>query len=288
MRSIPSFILALAAASLLGACATAAPTPCEPTVRASRGALVFRGEAPAAADARERARLSAIVEALKRLGVEIGSEVQDEWTHVDGADATRIVVRSNERVARIEVRGAEAGYCEDQGGDTVRAAVAIPAAEWRRLERIRRGRTLLVLRCATEPAGPCGDALLERLRAVAAGTGLTIATALGEPPPGVDAHSGPALVDLGRQHQVSRILWLDLASEFRTRHEGVLYAYTTVRGKLVETSDGKTERTVAVEDIKGAVYEDLGHTKNGRDDAVRESISQALSALRDELAAWGG
>ncbi len=220
--------------------------------------------------------------------MEIGSEVRDEWTHRDGVDTTTIVVRSSERVARIEVRGAEAAYCQDDGGDVVRAAVAIPAAEWSRLERVRRGRTLLVVRCATEPAGGCGDALVERLRDVASAAGLAVATVLAEPPAGVDARSGPALVGLGQRHKVSRILWLDLTAEFRTRHEGVLYAYTTVRGTLVETSDGKTERSVAVEDVKGAVYEDLGHTKNGRDDAVQESISQALSELRDELAGWGG
>ncbi len=288
-------VAALMAALVLGGCATtgaatdAPAQACQPQLVAPPGARVFRGLARAGdpAEARERARLGALVEALKELGVEISSEMTDTWTHIDGVDRSHIEVRSRERVEPLEVRGARVAYCQ-AGARAVRAALAIPPGEWTRLARERRGRTLLVLQCRSEPAGGCDAALLERLRAAASGAGLAVASALAAPPEGVDSHSAEAMVALGREHSVARVLWLDVAAEFRTRHEGVLYAYTTIRGKLVETSDGKTLRTVAVEDVKGGVYEKLGHTRNKPDAAVRESVGEALEELTEEMAYWSG
>ncbi len=286
---------AVAAAAVAGVCLGSAACggarsviPCRPHIVQTAGAKVFRASSrhrdPEVA--RRRARLEAEAEALRTLGVQVDSVVEEESIFEDGRDRERVVIRSTERVCRTELRGVRGAYCADPDGATMRAAVVIPKTEWARLQREVRRATLLVVACSTEPASACPPGIDAEIADVAVRLGLEVVARLPASEVSADGRNGHDVARLGRQHHVARVLWVELGSEFRDRHEGVLYAYGSASARLLETTDGETLQSLDQRDIKAGVYEHLPHRRSSPVDAAREALEAALDALRKELSYW--
>ena len=146
-------------------------------------------------------------EALQPLGVPVSSVLKSTQIAADGVDSSRVILQEKVSMKTIEVRDLKVGYCYDGAISAVRVALAIPDAEWKRLTRIYRGGTLLVLDCKTEPEGACDDELFDTLSDAAGDAGLNVTSAI-EPPKGVRKGSARALIALGEKEEAAQLKFL--------------------------------------------------------------------------------
>jgi len=261
--------------------------PCKPAVQASPGSKIFSGffEGPKTSETRRAAMVRTLGEALQPLGVQVSSELTSSQMVAEGVDSTRITLQEKVSLKPIQVRDLKVGYCYDGTISAARAAIAIPANEWRRLTRVYRGGTLLVLDCKTKPEGACEDDLYDALTEAAADAGLKVTSSI-EAPKGVRKGSARALVTLGEKEEAAHILWISLNAKFRGEVEEVLYAYTTASASLIETSDGQVQKTVTKKDVKGAHYAELEKVKYGAETVLDVSLKKAVSELHDAMRDW--
>jgi len=261
--------------------------PCNPRVQAQPGSKIFKGfiEGPNKAETRQAAMVRTLGEALQPLGVQISSELTTADMVADGVDSSSITLKEKVSLKPIQVRDLKVGYCYDGKISAVRAAVAITDGEWKRLKRVYRGGTLLVLDCKTKPEMECEDDLFDALSKAAADAGLKVTSSI-EAPKGVRKGSARALIALGEEEDAAQILWVSLKAKFKGEFDDVLYAYASASASLVETSDGQIEKSANREEIKGAHYAELEGIKYGPETVLNLSMKKAIAELHEEMRGW--
>ena len=288
----------LVSLAALSACSGAQQGPALCTPMMTRGDVVWTGDAPGPdiKGTRDRARANALTEGLSPLGVKVsGVIVIDSGTKtVIGPDGKAVTTGeenvSSKQVMKIgdfEVRDYKVDYCRPPNkAGTIRAVVKLPGSEFNRIKRVKRGRTLLVLDCKSEPDKACSDDLAAGLRKAADQANLSVSDVI-RPPKGVSGRNGQDLLRLGAEKGAAYVLWVELSGRFKVKEEDVLYAFAAGWAGMTETSDGKSLRSITLDPaVKGAVYDQVGAQKNGPVDATRESLRNAVRELSDQLRWW--
>jgi len=277
-----SLVLSLLLAGCGGAVGTA---PCKLRVHAAPEDRVFTGESNKSdeAEAKTGALVDAFVQAASELGVRVTSEQLFKAVRTSEGDQEEFLIVETAEAVPVEFRGTRRAFCRE--GDVMRAKVAIPAAEWSRIVRVRRGRTALIVDCKTEPEGVCGEEVEAELRKRAVDAGLAVATTVAGK---VDAalSDTAAAIELGARHEAAFLLLVTLRGRLHAVERGVMYAYANASASLVETSDGKVLQAAALENVKGAHFEKVGSVQYGPVDAVRKAIGEALEALGERMGYW--
>ena len=198
----------------------------------------------------ERAALAdALTRGLQTLGVRVQGQIrvtrkadclkaggtrQQCVTRMSIGDSTSV------SVAPIEVRDFEEAYCYDGDSAHMRSLVRVPASEWNRLVRVRRGGTVLVLDCAPQLA--CTDVVLAAVRQAVQASGILVHQVINPSSPG---QSGDLswLLETGLSNGAGYVLSVSLQSRRQDEAEGVLYGVTDITARLIETSDGQELRS---------------------------------------------
>ena len=276
-------------ASVAGCAAASAPISTERELvsclfpaRSPQGRLVLEGTAAGPLDdrTREAAFTHALGRKLRELGVEVSSEVRDVRRATSVGTTYDVTFDQRVTQAPVVVRGATLdATCATPDGRRVWARASIPSAEWARLERLARGRTLLVYRCESDPPGACDPALRDRVATAAAAAGLRLLA--GEPKgvaPASDVWSPEVLQTIGQSDDAAFVLWVTLRVAFDQASHGEYYSYATAAAALADTNDGGVLRRVDVPRTKGGHY--------SSHDANRAAVTKAVAALEDDLAHW--
>lgn len=273
------------------------PPPCgEPGGRP--GVQVWTGDAMGAdiKGTRDKAFANALNEGLSPLGVRVKGDVKIQQRTETTRDASGRVVTTARDMAEsnaiikldeVEVRNFKVEYCTPPDkDDTIRAVVRLPGSEFARISRMKKGRTLMVVDCKSEPDGACDNSVVAGLRKAADAAKLDVADVI-KPPEGVDSKNGEQMVMLGANKAAAYVLWVQLQGTFKAKQDDVLFAFSEAAAFMSETSDGKSLRSLALDGpVKGAVYEQVGAQKNTEVDAVRDSLRKAAGELADQIRWW--
>jgi hypothetical protein len=260
---------------------------CKPLLPDDPADRVFTGESRRAdeREARTGAVVDAFVQAASQLGVRVTSEQLFKAVRTAEGDEEEFFVVETAEAVPVEIRNTRRAFCRSRGDGVMRATVVIPAGEWARIMRMHRGRTALIVDCRTEPEGGCGEETLAALREKARQAGLAVSST-------VKASAQAALADtrsameLGVRHKAAFLLFVTLRGRFHGTEAGVMYARSDISASLAETSDGKAQRAVAIEGVKGAQFARIGSVRYAPIDAVRKSMSAAVSELGERMEAW--
>ena len=242
------------------------------------------------------AAASAVVSAyealLRPLGVKVsGSARYDASEQLSASDGrrrstykeTRRVIRTVE-LGKIEVRG-HTMACFDAARGQALAVAGVSAREWRRLERVRAKRALLVVQCDGTPPQACNKSVSEAAAKAAAIAGLRVLQPVRRLQPLPDP------VRLGVEHRALYVLVIGV----RGAPPQYLPAYAryAVRAaghaSLHETSDGTMIWASGVRFAVGNAFLsgprlDTAVARAAREEAARSALVNAIKEATEPLA----
>ena len=252
--------------------------------------------------------LGALAEGLAPLGVRVSAastSVERERV-VEGApggdrsqftSTAESVVRAD--FGEVEVRDFKVDYCQPaQGPESVRARVTMSVAEWERVKRVKRGKTLLVVRCRSDAPGVCDDVVAQGARQAAQGAGLAVAAVV-QAPEGLSAQDADAVLGLGVKHAALHVMVVELrvraVGQTGEGEAATFFASTEAFAAVVETSNGKTLATWKPQGGRSRPFKAGQYAQHGGAEAAqRRSLKFALhgdgrgqEGLVDGARRWG-
>ena len=211
-----------------------------------------RNDDPAAA--RRAAMADALGSALHGISTTVSSRVHTVRVDDNGqVSATLEIERGMALPHPVEVRNArEERHCPGEPGGITYVQAFLPAAELARLRRQLEGRTVLALRCSSEPDGACEKTLAARIRTAARARGI-------------------ALIDPGKPEDGAvRTLIVDVTGRFEAVEHDEYFAYADAQARIVDAETGTILLPLDALHVEGADWDELQATRLAIRNAVHE------------------